>query len=473
MSLGGRWSRLLLVIGLVAGFLVPDLISPTRVIALPKTWARSVMLRDPGRVHLAFPATHLAFSWSGDERSGIEWRPVGAVIGKWRRAAEAHDLEQGRRHYSAVLAVPRPSLIEWRARNEPTDVVLDYLNTKDGPRVETSVPYTEAAAAETPTIVTRAEWGADERLKHTEGGCTRAFHPVSQLFVHHTAGSNADSDPAATMRAIYWYHTVRRGWCDLGYNFVIARDGTIFEGRWARRYASWEVHTSENRLGQAVRGSHTGGFNSGSVGISLMGNFTRVDPTAEARDALTQMLAWESDRHELDPAGRHTYRNPDTGVTKSLPFIAGHRDAGSTACPGDRLYASLEEIRAETAAIVGTGKSNTAVTLVGPTSAGAGQTVQVTGRLTDAAGMGLIARSVTIYRRTVGTRWEVATQSITTTDGSYSAELTADASMKLVAVYEGDGSTWGSVSRILKVTVATVASPTPTSTAPVNQAVTL
>lgn len=464
MSLGGRWSRVVALFGLVLAWLVPNWISPTKVIAIPRTWAQSIELTAPGRVRLSFPATHLAFSWAGGDNSGIEWRPVSSASGPWRRAPEAHDLESSHRHYSAVLAVGRPTLIEWRPRHEPHAVLLDYLNTQDGPLLETTVPSTAAAAAETPSIVTRTEWGADERLKHTEAGCTRAFYPVTQLLVHHTAGSNSDPDPAATMRAIYWYHVVRRGWCDIGYNFVIARDGTIFEGRWARRYASWESHTAEDRSGQAVRGSHTSGFNSGSVGISLMGNFTSVDPTQPARDALTRLLAWESDRHDLDPVGTHVYRNPDSGVKRSLPLIAGHRDAGSTACPGDRLYASLDDIRAETAALVGAGKSNTVLTLTGPTTATPGQTVPLTGRLSDSTGMGFIARSVTIYKRVAGARWTEATRVITTTDGSFSAEVVADASMRLVAVYAGDGGTWDSVSPVLKVTVAVPGSPTPSPT---------
>ncbi|MFN2525375.1 MAG: hypothetical protein ABR505_03810, partial [Actinomycetota bacterium] len=151
-------------------------------------------------------------------------------------------------------------------------------------------------------------------------------------------------------------------------------------------------------------------------------------------------------------------------VTKSLPFIAGHRDAGATACPGDKLYRALGEIRSETAAVVGAGKKATALTLVAPKSAPAGQTVTLSGRLSDEAGMGLIAHSVTIYRRPAGARWESATEVITTTDGNFSVDVVAESTMKLIAVYQGDGATWGSLSRIVKLAVGAASSPTPTST---------
>jgi hypothetical protein len=111
---------------------------------------------------------------------------------------------------------------------------------------------------------------------------------VQQLFVHHTAGSNFDRHPKATMRAIYWFHTVRRGWCDIGYNFVISWDGRVFEGRWARRYKPWEVHDSEDARGRAVAGAHVSGFNSGSVGVSVMGNFSRVSAPPDVRRTLAE-----------------------------------------------------------------------------------------------------------------------------------------------------------------------------------------
>jgi hypothetical protein len=90
------------------------------------------------------------------------------------------------------------------------------------------------------------------------------------------------------------------------------------------------------------------------MGIALLGTFTSVPPTAAARQALIDHLAWESERHGLDPlATSTTHTSPVDGKTKTVANISGHRDWGSTACPGGVLYADLPNIRNEVAARVG------------------------------------------------------------------------------------------------------------------------
>ena len=80
-----------------------------------------------------------------------------------------------------------------------------------------------------PKIVSRAEWGADERLGD---GCwdPRFGTRFDAAIVHHTAGSNDYSrrEAASIVRGVHAYHTVSRGWCDIGYNFLIDRYGTVY-----------------------------------------------------------------------------------------------------------------------------------------------------------------------------------------------------------------------------------------------------
>ena len=468
---GKRFIARIVVLGIAtAGWLVPYVAAPARTIRLPETIARSVTLSPADRAtRFAFAPTHIAFSWVGDEGTGVRYRTTSrsGAVSRWFRAPEAHDAERGDRHFSGVLSVHRPVSVEYEAiaRRDKRmgKVTLDYLNTIDGPLRAFRVPLV-ANAAETPPIVTRAEWGADESLKRTRGGCKRKFFDVQQLFVHHTAGKNNDTDPAATMRAIYWYHTQRQGWCDVGYNFVIAPDGTIFEGRWARKYAPWEVHSSENLKGtRAVAGAHVSGFNSGSIGISLMGNFSRIKPPPLARQWLTELLAWEADRHDLDPVGTHRYRNPETGRTKKLPLIAGHRDAGSTACPGGYLYRQLGSIRQDTATVMGPGKATTRLGLLSSaTEVPAGTTVALSGRLRDLSGAGLFNHPITLYQRRPRGEWSVAAETTTGLDGSFSFSVAPAVTMVYRAVYLGDATNWGSQSRNRKIRV-TAASPSPTS----------
>src|SRR5215475_14945518 len=85
-------------------------------------------------------------------------------------------------------------------------------------------------------LLSRAAWGADESLRLEPDG-TEIWPPeyfsVQALTVHHTATANGDPDPAATVRAIYYYHAVSLGWGDIGYHLIVDEAGTVYEGRWS------------------------------------------------------------------------------------------------------------------------------------------------------------------------------------------------------------------------------------------------
>lgn len=456
--------KLIVVVAVMAAVLVPALVAPARTISLPRTMAATKALglpsRAPQSVAFEFPATHVAFSWTGDEGTGVRFRTVSPAGERsaWQRATEAHDAETGDQHFSAVISVDRIAGIVWQgvarkgARMGP--VTLDYLNTLDGDRYERDIPAVAQAAAGTPNIITRAQWGADESVKKTSGGCKRYFYRVQQLFVHHTAGANFETRPKATMRAIYWYHAVRQGWCDIGYNFVISPDGQVFEGRWARNYAPFEIHDGETRDGRAVAGAHVAGYNSGSVGISLMGNYEQVQLPPAARQSLAEVLAWEADRHNLDPQGVHRYRNPETGATRRLPRIAGHRDAGYTSCPGKFVYGALPGIRKDVKTVMGAGKLSSGITLQ-PTApvVGFGESATFDGTLTDEAGTPLAARSIRSYMKVPGAEWTEGPTAATAADGTFSLTVTPKSNTRLIAIYDGDPTTWGATSPTARVKV--------------------
>ncbi len=366
-------------------------------------------------------------------------------------------MEQSDRHYSAMISVDRPASIEWRANGRGVaggSVALHYLNTVDGTRRQTETIAAGETGPGTPNIITRAEWGADESIKRAAGDCERRFWPARQLFVHHTAGSNNDPHPAATMRAIYHYHTVTRGWCDIGYNFVIAPDGRLFEGRWARRYAPWELHTGETIRGRAVAGAHVENFNSGSVGVSLMGNLSTSTLGRAARRTLVHLLAWEADRRDLHPRAMHTYRNPDTGLKQRLPVIAGHRDAGQTECPGNHLYELMPGLRRRVAAVIGNGRRNTALSLKAPSRVIFGDVAPFSGRLAVRSGQGIGDRAVAVYRRYSDAPWIRGARMRTGEAGGLGFRFTPAKNLSVRAVYTGGPHTWGSQSRTRRVLVA-------------------
>ncbi|MGH9035037.1 MAG: peptidoglycan recognition protein family protein, partial [Acidimicrobiia bacterium] len=220
----------------------------------------------------------------------------------------------------------------------------------DPPPKETAEDQdTDGEKVTQPQVVTRAQWGADESMRRA----APKFAPLTKLFVHHTvtAPSDTDPDPASTVRAIYAYHVQGNGWDDIGYNFLVDGQGRIYEGRYARAYGAGEIPTGEDAMGYGVIGAQVSGFNVGSVGIAVIGNYTDVEPTSKAMEAVERMLAWKADRHDIDPLGSDPF-TPADGVPRTFPNISGHRDAGQTACPGNRLYPMLPDVRQQVAKTV-------------------------------------------------------------------------------------------------------------------------
>ena len=193
------------------------------------------------------------------------------------------------------------------------------------------------AAPDQPEIVSRAGWGADEALKRAE---PRYASSTQMVFVHHTDTPNGYSaaDVPAIVRSIYTYHVRSNGWNDIGYNFLVDAYGRVFEGR-------------AGGIDKPVIGAQTGGFNTGSVGIAVIGDGGSAPLTAATRDALTKLIAWRLDVAHVDPLGRATLisggndRYP-AGKSASFRVVSGHRDALSTDCPGALIYPELDAIAA-------------------------------------------------------------------------------------------------------------------------------
>ena len=196
-----------------------------------------------------------------------------------------------------------------------------------------------------PTIVTRAQWGADESIRDTN---IVGWAPFRKIVVHHTASPNSVKDPAATVRFGYDLHVVGRGFTDIGYHFLISPDGQIFEGRRARKYGKGELHTGEDGAGNAIIGGHTKGRNAGTCGIALIGNFMSRAPSNAAIESLIHLAAWESQRHRIDPLGSDEFIATD-GTNLKFFNIVGHRGVGSTLCPGSRMAASMPWLRKQVA----------------------------------------------------------------------------------------------------------------------------
>jgi hypothetical protein len=212
-----------------------------------------------------------------------------------------------------------------------------------GPRFELSSGSTDGKRAPglpprpMPRMLTRAGWGANERMVKQAPSYTG---PIQVVFVHHTATGNGYTcaQSASIVRGIEAYQVRSKGWNDIGYNFLVDKCGRIFEGR------RGGVHRS-------VLGAHTLGFNNNSSAIAVIGNFGRTPIPAAARASVAQLAAYKLGAWGSAPAGRVRMTSGGSdrypaGKPAVLNRISGHRDTGRTECPGTALYAQLPAIRA-------------------------------------------------------------------------------------------------------------------------------
>jgi hypothetical protein len=334
-----------------------------------------------------FPIDHLGVIW--DERIGgiedehheqaghgeVRFRSGGAWTA-WQPLSEDGANAPGQ--WASAL-VPAGDADAYQVRGIPDGADTPRavaLNTTDGPPVEVGRrPVGEANAM--PNCLSRAEWGADENLRFDSSGqeiWPPEFYGVQTMTTHHTATANDDPDPAGTVRAIYRYHAVDRGWGDIGYHYLIDESGRVYEGRWSGAAstpcggADGGVEFAHDDNDGLVTAGHTGGYNSGNMGAALLGTFTThrkngAEPEPVAVDALEVLLAEFATRHGLDPQATVEYLNPVDGARKTVNMISGHRDWTSTECPGDRLYDDLPTIRDAVAAQM----TALAVSLTSPT----------------------------------------------------------------------------------------------------------
>jgi hypothetical protein len=117
--------------------------------------------------------------------------------------------------------------------------------------------------------------------------------------------------------------------------------------------------TGEDASGNGVTAGHALGYNSGTMGVALLGTLTTQDATPAVRNALADLLAWKADTHGIDPQGSSLYTNPVDGTQRTFPNIAGHRDVNATECPGGTFYATLPTVRSAVASRISASTTTT------------------------------------------------------------------------------------------------------------------
>ncbi|KAK5868367.1 hypothetical protein PBY51_009393 [Eleginops maclovinus] len=163
--------------------------------------------------------------------------------------------------------------------------------------------------ATTVNIVSRKQWGAAAPKK-----VAQKVSSAQRVIIHHTANPKCRSHSECVSRvaSIQRDHMTAREFDDIGYNFLVAADGAVFEGR-----------------GWGAVGAHAKGNNHDSLGVAFMGNFTNESPSSEAISSVKQLLQ----------------SGVSQGFIKPQFVLIGHRDVGDTECPGGKLHAVLQQLR--------------------------------------------------------------------------------------------------------------------------------
>ncbi|XP_046997636.1 uncharacterized protein LOC124613090 isoform X2 [Schistocerca americana] len=155
-------------------------------------------------------------------------------------------------------------------------------------------------------VIPRREWLAQPRLDSAEF----LSLPVPYVIISHSATEGCDTQAACThlIRFLQTFHIESRGWSDIIYNFLVGGDGYVYEGR-----------------GWTVVGAHTFGYNNRSIGLNMVGTFTKALPSEAQMLALRQLI-------EL---------GVQEGFIAENYKLLGHRQLANTESPGTRLYEEL------------------------------------------------------------------------------------------------------------------------------------
>jgi hypothetical protein len=204
-----------------------------------------------------------------------------------------------------------------------------------------STPVAQALAPK-PQIVSRAGWGADLPT----GGCPprgpAEYGTVQAAVIHHTVNANdyTPEEAPSIVLGICRFHVYGNGWNDIGYNALVDRYGTLYEGR-------------AGGLKQPVVGAQAQGFNSQTTSIASIGDHTSETPTPEAQRSIIRFLAWKMAVNRAYPvtgtvaltsAGGSESRYPK-GTVITVPRIIGHMTLGLTACPGGAMEPLVPQIQ--------------------------------------------------------------------------------------------------------------------------------
>lgn len=311
---------LLMILRFSVFWLIIALLSAQHVVA---QWVEKVELSGERSVLLSRDQPIHAIVVRGD--SGL-FRTASLLAGSvtYKFTPDEHFSPQEGWLQSNLIAFSKP-ITELIFKDLPHTVTQVYLIRQNALQ-QTVSEFVTALPCESPPVISQTEWRAGLPVPDY----TRIRTQVRHIIIHHSATSNTLTNYTDLVRSIYLQHTQVNEWSDIGYNYLIAPDGTIYAGR----DPGVEMQQDE------VLGAHFCASNSGTLGICMLGTYMDILPTDSAMSSLYRLLAWKTAKDSLSPYGFLAHpRNPLLGV------IAGHRDGCATLCPGDALYTHLHPVK--------------------------------------------------------------------------------------------------------------------------------
>ena len=155
------------------------------------------------------------------------------------------------------------------------------------------------------TIVSRSGWNANEPRPYKQ-------HTPVRITVHHEGTRlEATDDAAKKIKAIQvWGMGKDRNWADIPYHFLIAPDGTIYEGRAVT--TAGETATEYDPSGHLL--------------ITCLGNLEVQEVPEKQLASLINLIAYSSRKYHIPAETLTTHRDNSTQTT----------------CPGKNLYAYFQ-----------------------------------------------------------------------------------------------------------------------------------
>jgi hypothetical protein len=435
---------------------------PSGVHASSNGGVLSAPLRAPKRFNV------VGLRWRGHAAPGVRMR-VRKAGGRWtpwqtldadgKDAPDAGTGERTRGGMTAPAWAGQADFLQYRLSRRVPGLRIHFVNTtgsatpaeraRTGVRRFVSRGLVTAArlfpgrahAAETqPGIVMREGWGAE----NCPPRAAPSYAQVRAMVVHHTVTLNdySPEEAKAAVLGICRYHRNSNGWNDIGYNFLVDKYGTLYEGR-------------AGGIDRAVLGAHTQGFNAETSGVSNIGDYSSVPQTQPALEAMARLIRWKLPLHGQPTAGNVTLTSAggasnrwSAGTRVSLNRISGHRDGNNTACPGNALYAQLPALRSMVGNVQPSPEAAARTSIVAapaPFVAVVPHPARMSGTLIAGTGAPVSGAAVEIQRLVNGL-WRSVAGATTNSAGAFSATVSATKRQVLRARFPGDGTLKASAS---------------------------